>query len=77
MKTHIVPHTAIRSDTRLLIALKERKTRRLFDALRRAGFNETFFQPNLDRLIMQSLGLMMEISAMPFIIPSWREGAGR
>jgi hypothetical protein len=41
----------------LYLIREELKSRRLFHALHKAGLDDCYFQPHLDALIMQSLGL--------------------
>ena len=52
----LVTLSAKRQRTLYLIQ-QELKSRKLFDILYLAGLEESCFQPNLDRLILQNLGL--------------------
>ena len=45
------------TNTILFLITQELKIIRTFSALRNAGFDDCFFQPNLDRLILAEMGL--------------------
>src|SRR5687767_14730320 len=45
------------SDTLLFIIAQELKIRRLFIGLQKAGFDDCYFEPHLDKLIFAELGL--------------------
>jgi hypothetical protein len=61
MKSHTSPHPLITlpqsTQHTLYLIREELKSRKLFHALHEAGLDDCYFQPHLDLLIMQALGL--------------------
>lgn len=59
MKTFSIPTIKLPEDTQQLLCLikEELKSRKLFHALHSAGIDDCYFQPHLDTLIMQRIGL--------------------
>lgn len=45
------------SDTLLFLISQELKIRRLFHGLQKAGIEECYFEPHLDKLILSEMGL--------------------